>query len=616
MRPVSIAPIDAVVTSGASGVVYLKSTAALGGYPERITDALERWAAIAGDGVFLAERTASGAWREITYGESLARVRRIGQALLDRGLSQNRPLLILSGNAIDHALLALAAMHVGVVYAPIAPAYSLQSRDFAALRRICQLVEPALVYAADGAAFARVFTDVVPRGVEVVTSTGCPAVTSTSFADLESASPTSAVDEAHRRVTPDTIAKVLFTSGSTGRPKGVINTQRMLCANQEMLRSVLRFLGDAPPLLCDWSPWNHTAGGNHNFGLVLYNGGALYIDDGRPVPGDFEATVRNLREVACTAHFAVPRFYELLMPYLRRDAVLRDTFFRRLQLLFYAAAGLGQRFWNELREAAIDACGEEILIMSGYGATETAPFALSTGAAGASAGMIGLPAPGVELKLVPVGVTREARVRGPSVTPGFWRDDALTEAAFDEEGFYSLGDAMRFVDPGDPRKGLLFDGRLAEDFKLSTGTWVRVGPLRSRLLAGARGVAQDVVIAGQDRAYPAALIVPDLAACRELAGAEMAATAGELVAHPRVVEAIRRALEDVADESTGASTFVPRALLLEEPPSLAALEMTVKGSLNQKVMLARRSALVDELYADPPSARTITCDVPRAAPRA
>ncbi len=609
IRPVAIASHDVLVRSGARGATYVQSTLRLGEYPERITDRLELWADRAPDRVFLAQRDAEGAWRQITYAESLARVRRIGQALLDRRLSHDRPILILSGNGIEHALIALAAMYTGIVYAPIAPAYSLQSGDFAALQRIVQMIEPALVFAEDGAAFERVLTEVLPRDVEVVTCTPCSARATTNFTELESAHVTGAVEDACARVTGDTVAKVLFTSGSTGRPKGVVNTQRMLCSNQEMLRSVLLFLAENPPVLCDWSPWNHTAGGNHNFGLVLFNGGTLYIDDGRPVPGDFEATVRNLRDVACTAHFAVPRFYELLMPYLHRDAALRDTFFRDVKLLFYAAAGLGQRFWDELREMAIAACGEEILIMSGYGSTETAPFALSTGASGAFAGLIGLPAPGIELKLVPVGATLDARVRGPNVTPGFWRDPEMTAAAFDDEGFYELGDAMRFADAADPRKGLLFDGRLAEDFKLSTGTWVRVGPLRSRLLAAAAGCAQDVVIAGHDRPYPTALIVPNLSFCRELAGASTSATPAEVVAHARVVDAIRRALEQLASESSGSSTFVPRALLLEEPPSLAALEITVKGSLNQKVILSRRAALVDDLYADPPSPRAIVCDV-------
>ncbi len=354
VRSVRIASAEAVVTRGAGGVVYMRSPRSLGPYPARITEKLETWADEAPERPFLAERAADGAWRTLTYGDARRRVRRIGQALLERKLSADRPLVILSGNGIEHALLALAAMHTGVIYAPVSPAYSLQSRDYAALRRIFDLLTPALVFADDGAAHARALASVLPKNVELVVSRAGPP-SSTPFAEMEATPATAAVDDAHRRVGPDTVAKVLFTSGSTGRPKGVINTQRMLCSNQEMLRSVLLFLADEPPVLCDWSPWNHTAGGNHNFGLVLYNGGTLFIDGGRPAPGLFDATVRNLREVACTAHFAVPRTYEMLMPHLRADPVLRETFFRRLKLLFYAAAGLGQRFWDELRDVAREA---------------------------------------------------------------------------------------------------------------------------------------------------------------------------------------------------------------------------------------------------------------------
>jgi feruloyl-CoA synthase len=307
-------------------------------------------------------------------------------------------------------------------------------------------------------------------------------IASTAFSELLAPSATGSVNEARNLVGPDTIAKILFTSGSTGRPKGVINTQRMLCSNQAMIRSVLAFLGDEPPVLCCWLPWNHTAGGNHNFGIAVHNGGTFYIDEGKPTPGLFEVTLRNLREIPATAHFTVPRTYEMLLPHLRSDAVLRETFFKKLKLYFYAAAGLGQRFWDELRDLAIDACGEELLIVTGFGATETAPFALTTGGYGAVSGMIGLPCPGMELKLAPAGSKKEARVRGPNITPGYWGDEAMTQAAFDEEGFYKLGDAMDFVDPADPNKGLMFNGRLAEDFKLSTGTWVSVGPLRSKIL--------------------------------------------------------------------------------------------------------------------------------------
>ena len=410
VRPVHLGPIGSTVRRGADGAVYLNAIQELGDYPDRITDCLDRWAGEAPDRTFLAERDDAGEWRRVSYAETLQQVRSIGQSLIDRRLSVERPILILSGNGIDHALVALAAMYVGVPYAPIAPAYSLQAQEFSALRQIFERMQPGLVFAADGARFVRALREVLPDRVELITTTSTPAeIGSTPLATLSGAQASQAVDAARDAVGPDAIAKVLFTSGSTGRPKGVINTQRMLCSNQEMIRAVLRFLGDRPPVLCDWLPWNHTAGGNHNFGLVLYNGGTLYIDDGKPAPALFAATLRNLRDIPCTAHFEVPRFYEMLMPHLRADAALRQTFFRDLQLLFYAAAGLGQRFWEELRELSLEACGEELLIMTGFGATETAPFALSTGIEGAFAGMVGFPAPGMELKLAAVGSKLEAR---------------------------------------------------------------------------------------------------------------------------------------------------------------------------------------------------------------
>ncbi len=616
IRPVRLGTIDAVARRGANGVVYLTSSQPLGDYPTRITDCLDRWAREAPDRLFLAERPVEsgfsriagedGHWRRLTYAETLERVRSIAQALICRKLSADRPILILSGNEIDHALMALAAMYVGVPYAPVAPAYSLQAQEFTALRQVFERMRPGLVFAAGGARFERALREVLPEGIELVVTQSAPSgMPSTPFQALCSTTATADVDEARDRVGPDTVAKVLFTSGSTGRPKGVINTQRMLCANQEMIRSVLAFVGDAPPVLCDWLPWNHTAGGNHNFGLVLYNGGTLYIDEGKPSPGLFDATVRNLREVPCTAHFEVPRFYEMLMPHLKTDPALRSTFFRDLKLIFYAAAGLGQKFWDELREVALQACGEELLIMTGFGSTETAPFAFTTGPEGAFAGMVGFPAPGLEVKLAPVGSKLEARVRGASITPGYWKDVALTAAAFDEEGFYCLGDAMRFVDPDDPSSGLVFDGRLAEDFKLSTGTWVSVGPLRARILAAAAGLAQDVVITGHDREFAGALVFPNLAACRELAGLPADAPAPDVLAHPAVAGRFHDAFHALAGVSTGSSTFVARALVLERPPSLDAREITDKGSINQKVVLDERAALVEELYAPVPSARVL-----------
>jgi len=607
IRSVNITPIETTVREGSDGVVYLASPRALGPYPDRITDRLQHWAWEASSRVFLAQRDLTGGWRTLTYADALDRVGRVAQAILNRRLSPERPILILSGNGIEHAILALAAMHVGVPYAPIAPAYSLQAKDFGTLRQIFERLRPGLVFAAEGAAFERALSQVLPSSVELVVSSSSPAtIASTPFDQLLAVSATSAVEEARQLVGPDTIAKILFTSGSTGNPKGVINTQRMLCSNQEMIRTVMAFLADEPPTLCCWLPWNHTAGGNHNFGLVLYNGGTFYIDEGKPTPGLFDITLRNLREIPATAHFTVPRTYEMLLPHLRSDVSLRATFFSKLKLYFYAAAGLGQRFWDELRDLALDACGEELLIVTGFGATETAPFALTTGGVGAVSGMIGLPCPGMELKLAPVGTKQEARVRGPNITPGYWADDAMTRAAFDEEGFYRLGDAMEFVDPSDPNKGLTFNGRLAEDFKLSTGTWVSVGPLRSRILMQAAGLAQDVVIAGQDREFAAALVFPNMIRCRELAGLAASATATEILQHPAVLARFTSILDELSRQATGSSTFVSRAILLDVPPSLDAREITDKGSINQKAVLRNRAALVDDLYSTPPPADVIS----------
>jgi len=518
IRSVRIASANVGVRHGPGGLVYLLSRHRLDAYPMSLTERLEYWADRAADRAFLAQRDpSSGRWRSLTYAQTLGTVRRVSQALVARRLSSERPLLILSGNSIEHALLALAAMHIGVLYAPIAPAYSLQAREYGTLGQIFDRVNPALVFAAEGTSYEAALRSVLPSRTELVVSSSAPeGLAATPFAEIEHTPATAAVDEAHARVGPDTIAKILFTSGSTGRPKGVINTQRMLCSNQEMIRSVMPFLADEPPVLCDWLPWNHTAGGNHNFGIVLYNGGTFYIDEGRPTPGAFETTVRNLRDVAATAHFTVPRTYDMLLPYLRADAVLRERFFSRLKLFFYAAAGLTQRMFDELQELAVETCGEELLWVTGLGATETAPFAMCTGQAGAWAGFVGFPVPGMELKLAPAGAKLEARVRGPNITPGYWCDQSLTDEAFDEEGFYKTGDAMRYVDPDDPAKGLIFDGRLAEDFKLSTGTWVSVGPLRARLLTQGGGYVQDVVIAGHDHEYVGALVFPNVQLCRGL----------------------------------------------------------------------------------------------------
>jgi len=616
VRPVSVANNVVQVRHAPDGSIYMRSTREIEPFPVRLTDRLEYWAAEAPDRVFLAQRPSPApgqapedvtGWRTVTYRQALDQVRRLAQGLIDRKLSRERTVVILSGNSIEHGLLALAAMYAGVPYAPIAPAYSLQATEFGTLRQVFERMKPGLVFAAEGARFERALTDALPPGVELVVSSSAPAsIPSTAFADLQ-AEPTAAVDAARDRVNGDTVAKVLFTSGSTGKPKGVINTQRMLCSNQVMIRTHFPFLAEEPPVLCCWLPWNHTAGGNHNFGIVVFNGGSLYIDEGKPTPQHFAMTLRNLREVPAIAHFTVPRTYEMLLPHLRRDAALRETFYKNLKIYFYAAAGLGQRFWDELRDLAYDSCGEELAFVTGFGATETAPFAICTGPFGARAGWLGLPVPGLDLKLTPVGTKREARVKGPNVTPGYWGDDALTAAAFDEEGYYKTGDAMEFVDPADPGQGLIFDGRLAEDFKLSTGTWVSVGPLRARIIMAGRGLVQDVVIAGHDRNFASALVFPNIGRCREAAGLDPDLPPADVVAHPVVRQKFQETFDTLAAESTGSSTFVTRAVILDVPPSLDAKEITDKGSINQKAVLQHRAAIVEDLYADSPSERVIQC---------
>jgi feruloyl-CoA synthase len=578
VRKVRVLGREAVFDRRADGTIYVRSPRALAPYPVRLTDRLEHWAAEAPERTFLVQRAADGAWRHLTYAETLTRVRSIAQALLNRGLNAATPIAILSGNSLEHALLALAAMYVGVLHAPVSPAYSLACSDLTTLRYLLQRLEPVLVFAADGAAFERPLSQVLDPRVELVTLSPPGSLRSTPFEKLLGVSPSPAVDEAHSQVTPSTIAKVLFTSGSTGKPKGVITTQQMLCSNQEMLRTSLAFLADSPPTLCDWLPWNHVFGGSHNFGIALYNGGTLYIDEGKPTSSGFSATVANLSEIATTAYFNVPKGFEMLVPELRRNATLRRTFFSRVQILFYAAAGLNPKIWDELQDLAVEACGEEILMVTGLGATESAPMALCTGAEGA-AGRVGLPVPGVELKVTPVESKLEARLRGPNITPGFWRDPELTQSAFDDEGFYKLGDALLLADPADPLQGFLFDGRIAEDFKLSSGTWVSVGPLRAKFLTCLAGVAQDAVFTAPDRDYVGALIFP--------APGASAATVQPL-------------LDQFARAATGSSTRVQRALLLTEPPSLEAGELTDKGSINQKAVLRNRAALVEELYAGSP----------------
>ncbi|MBZ0140386.1 MAG: feruloyl-CoA synthase [Pseudorhodoplanes sp.] len=609
-RPVRLGKPDLDVERRADGTIVIRPRPQLGDYPPRLTDRLHHWAERTPDKTLFAARATGGAWRTISYAQALDTARRVGEALLARGLSAARPVVILSGNDLEHAMIGLGCLYAGIAYAPVSPAYSLVSADFGKLRQIFTLLTPGLVFASDGQMFGKALAAAVPADAEIVVTRHPPAGRKAIlFSELAATAPGPAIEEANRRVGPDTIAKFLFTSGSTGQPKGVINTQRMLCANQVMIRSALAYFQDEPPVTIDWAPWHHTAGGNHDVGLVLYNGGTFYIDEGKPLPGAIEATVRNLKEVAPTWYFNVPKGFEALLPYFRSDAQLRQNFFSRLKVLWFAGAALSKPVFDEMQELALRTCGERILFLTGFGATETAPCALVRTEDTTNPSNMGLPVPGMALKLVPVDGKLEARVKGPNVTPGYWRAPDLTAQAFDAEGYYRLGDAMKLEDPAQPDRGLLFDGRVAEDFKLSTGTWVSVGPLRGRIIDYFAPYVRDVVIAGQDRNEIGALVFPALDACRALApDLPDAADAAAILSDARVRAEFARRLRAFADTSTGSSNRVCRLVLLAEPPSLDTGEMTDKGSINQRAVLYRRSTIVQSLYADPPPASIIVLD--------
>jgi feruloyl-CoA synthase len=609
LRPVRLGKLDVVLEKGADGVMHIRAAQPLGKYHRKLSDALEHWAKTAPERTFIAQRDSQGDWRKLSYAQVLSDVRRIGAALLRRGLSPDKPIVVLSGNDIEHALLGLAATYAGIPYAPISPAYSLMSSDFGKLRMITELLTPGLVFVNDGGPFARALHAAVPDETELVVARNPLGDRKTTlFSDLLGAPDDASINAAHDAVTPDTIVKFLFTSGSTGSPKAVINTHRMLCSNQAMLASGFAFVTDEPPVVVDWLPWSHTFGSNHNFNMVLTYGGSLYIDEGNPTPPGVPKTVRNLREIAPTIYFNVPKGYEALVAHFRADETLRRNFFSRLKVLFYAGAGLNQTTWDELTQLAVETTGERIIFLSSLGSTETSPLALACSWDFDRPGNIGVPTPGVELKLVPNEGKLEARLRGPHITPGYWRQHALTRDAFDEAGFYKIGDALKFVDPNDPGKGLLFDGRIAEDFKLSTGTWVSVGPLRARFIDHFAPYVRDVVFAGADRDFIAALVFPDIEACRKLAGLGPDASASDIVGAPRMRQKFAELLKKLATLSQGSSTRIARAILMADLPSMDKSEMTDKGSINQRAVLRNRASLVDEIYGTPLSSRVITAE--------
>jgi feruloyl-CoA synthase len=605
--PLRFGPSEVALKRNSDGTIYVRSTQELGPYPRSMTDRLDHWAAATPERVFLAQRDASGKWCEITYAGARALARNIAQGLIDRGLSSEKPIAVLSGNGLEHALLGLGAMYAGVPFASISPAYSLLATDFGKLRAILELLSPGMVFAINGSPFQRAIDAVVPQTTELVVLESPPkSRKSTALEALWSTPATAAVDAAHAKVGPDTIAKLLFTSGSTGSPKGVINTQRMMTSNQAMIAKAFPSFAETPPVVLDWLPWSHTFGGNHNFNLVLMHGGTLYIDDGKPLPGAFEETVRNLREIAPTVYFNVPKGFEMLLPYLRGEPELRKMLFSRLQCFFYAGAALPPHVAAEIEKIALETTGEKIPMVTSLGSTETAPSATSVNAKARDPGVIGNPNAGVDLKLVPNAGKLEVRLKGPLITPGYWRQPELTKAAFDKEGYYLLGDAFRFADEKDPEKGFIFDGRVAEDFKLATGTWVSVGPMKAKFVSLFAPYVRELVVAGHDRDDVTGLVIPDIDACRELAkGLDAKAGAAEVLAHAGVREAFARLLADFNKDAAGSSGRIKRLLLMDVPPSIDTGEMTDKGSINQRAVLANRKALVEELYAEKASARVI-----------
>jgi feruloyl-CoA synthase len=607
LRAISFGDPAVTIDRRDDGTIYLRPKKALGDYPVRLTDRLHHWARAEPQRVFMAERDAGRGWRKITYAQLLASTRRIASALLARGLSAERPIVILSGNSIDHALLAFGALYAGIPYCPVSPAYSLVSKDYGKLGFAMKLLTPGLVFADDAGRFADALRANVPAGTEIAAARGSVSGRDvTMLGDLLATPEHPGLDAAHDAIGPDTIAKFLLTSGSTGNPKAVINTQRMICANQVMIRETMAFLKDEPPVIVDWLPWNHTFGGNHNVGLTLFNGGSMYLDEGKPMPGGIEETVRNLREISPTVYFNVPKGYESLLPYLRDDKDLRGKFFHRLHAMFFSGAALSPYVWNGLDELGVQEKGFRVPMLTGLGATETAPFFMSARPDTSRSGHVGLPVSGNEAKLIPNNGKLEVRARGPNVTPGYWRQPELTAAAFDDEGFYKLGDAIKPVVADDFSVGFDFDGRIAEDFKLASGTWVSVGPLRARFIAALAPMVRDVVIAGINRDEVSVLAVLDLDGCRlvnpKLSPNDLAAAASD----PVIRDAFRERLIRFLATSTGSSTRITRAVLIDTPLSIDRGEITDKGSINQRAVLEHRAATIDAIYAPVPAAHVIT----------
>jgi feruloyl-CoA synthase len=607
--PEALFAVPAIVADRrADGSIILKSTTPLRESARCVGDWLEHWAAQTPDRIFLGERASVDApWTTVTYRQALGQVRAAAAWILARRLNAERPLVILADNGIDHALLALAAQHVGVPSAAISPAYSLMSKDFDKLKSMITLLQPGVIYVSGTKPFAAALSAIQPLHSARIISGNAADADAIPFRTIAATPETPAVEQAFAAVTPDTIAKFLFTSGSTGTPKAVINTQRMLTSSQQAKAQTWAFLEAARDfVILDWLPWSHTFGANHNFNLVLRNGGTLYVDGGKPAPGLFATSLANLRSVMPTVYFNVPRGFDMLIAALRGDDDLRRRFFGEVKFAFYAGAALPQNLWDALEELSIKTSGRALPMVSAWGSTETSPLATDCHFQAKRSGNIGVPIPGTELKLVPCGDKLEVRVRGPNVTPGYWKAPELTAQAFDSDGFYLIGDAVTFADPARPELGLFFDGRVAEDFKLNSGTWVSVGTLRVAGISALAPLAQDIVVTGHGGDEVRFLVFPNIAACRAHAGLSDSADVKDVIGHEKVRAAFAQGLAKLKAQSGNSSGHATRALLLAEPASVDGGEITDKGYINQRAVLTRRAGAVATLDDDA-SAEWIGC---------
>ncbi len=601
-RPLQFGVTRVSLRDGVAGTHYMTAEQALQPFAERMTDRLQHWAKTRPEHSFMARRTKMadgtlGEWQHISYAHAWQTARNIAQGLIDRGLNAERPVVILSENSLEHALLALGAMLAGVPFVPTSPPYSLVSVDYDKLKHVLKTVTPGLVFASD-ARYAKAIAATVDASMEVVLVEGeLEGRPVTRFAHLCATPETPAVDAAIAATGPDTIVKFLFTSGSTKMPKAVINTQRMWCANQQQMAQSMPVLAEKELVLVDWLPWNHTFGGNHNFGMVVYHGGTLYIDDGKPTPALIGETLRNLREIAPTVYFNVPTGFEAIANAMKTDDLLRKTLLSRVQMFFYAGAALAQPIWDSLYASQEREIGQRIVMGTGLGMTESGPFGIFVTNPFVQAGDLGVPTPGLELKLVDMQGKTEVRYRGPNITPGYWRNAQETADAFDEEGFFKTGDAVKWIDETDVHLGLKFDGRIAEDFKLATGTFVSVGPLRAKIIAAGAPYVQDAVLTGLNLKEVGAMIFPT-PAVRALSGLGAEAPLADVLASPAVQAKFQEIVNTLAKTATGSANRIARLCLLSEPPTIDKGEITDKGSINQRAVLSHRADTVAALHGD------------------